>query len=309
MQLDLFEDAPRFYHLALERLAHLDMEGCRSALESHRRSFPGGPDPLPVLEASFWLEERLPDPNSALADFGQASLHLARDLREGRGGGGFRLLAPGVVRDVVSSLARGCVARAASEGLEPASAVTEDLPWGAFHLLARRWGEAETHLGRFLSGGSGSPAAYAALGDARWCQGRREAALLAYREACALDPSFGGWAVECEPLKSKRSSFQSEGEWSAGWWAVGAYLEGFFPPFGRAPAAELRKRWQRYAQLRERLRSEAEVGPQVFLAGLFLSENADTVLGSGEIGLEAVRRLLSELHPEAWERHWEALGS
>ena len=84
MQLDLFTDAPRHYFLALDRLARLDFEGCRAALDDHQRYFPRGPDVRPVVAAARWLEERVPAPTSGPAKFGRGALELCRALLEDR---------------------------------------------------------------------------------------------------------------------------------------------------------------------------------------------------------------------------------
>jgi hypothetical protein len=85
---------------------------------------------------------------------------------------------------------------------------------------------------------------------------------------------------------------------------VGAYLEGVFPAFERAPREVVSRRWQRFLRLREAGQERGEGAAALFFAGLSLSEHG-LLLPAADLGL--VRETLQRLHPEGWELHREQL--
>jgi len=304
VQLDLFEDSPRDYLEAQARLAELDFAGCRAALERYARRFPRGLETRPWTEAAAWVEDRLPPTSADAPSAGRRLLSVARALREGTAPGA---LSGGCeLRDtLVRSLARLALERVRAGEVTSAFPVDSGLPWGVFHLLAGRPREAVEDLRKAAFAPMPTPEASLALGDACWSLGREGGAYLAYREGFALDPEGAGWAIGCEPLREARERLKSS--WGTQWWAVGGYLDGVFPCFGRIQTQALRQRWVRFQRLHAEWRGGAPQEPRLFLEGLALSENGSTLLGRPEFDLEHVRRTLAELHPEAWELHWEAL--
>jgi tetratricopeptide (TPR) repeat protein len=306
MQLDLFRDAPRDYFEAEQRLGRLEFEACRQALERHRRRYPDTLDANGLGRAARWLETRLPGSAAGPSTAGRQLVSLARDLREGRGPEPLRP-ASEVVNAAVRALAELGLRAARHGGIPFDAPLDEELPWAVFLLFGGRLRQAAEALGKALSGASFGAAAWLAFGDALWGLGRKEPGLRAYREAFARKPEASHWPIASEPLLVARRRL--EASWEGGWWAVGAYVEGFWPPFGQEEAAQLRLRWAEFLRLRALWLQGSACGPRLFFAGLPLSENGVSLLAHPEMDLEQVRTTLAELHEDAWELHWEQLRS
>jgi hypothetical protein len=254
------------------------------------------------------LEEAMPLPGEEPDSFGRRALAACRAIREGRAAG-FAGLGGAAGRAAATALALASLERARDAGRSLDEPLADGLAWGAFCLWAGRDREAQEALERFLSKEGISSPAYLALGDSLWRQGRAHPSLVAYREGYLADPGGGGWPAECPLVVTARQRLTDDPEWGPEWWAVGAYAEGIFPPFGRATAEEARRRWERFQALRElRLAGEA-VDARLFASGLLLSENTEAVLSGGRMDLLLIRRTLQEVNPAAWARHRETLGS
>ncbi|MBI5016694.1 MAG: hypothetical protein HZB55_14560 [Deltaproteobacteria bacterium] len=308
MQLDLFADAPVFYFRALEALGRLEPAACRALIEEHSRRFPLGPDPGPALEAAGWLEEAVPGTGDALDVFGGRTLAACRALREGRAAG-FRAMGGDAGLAAAAALAARALRRAQEAGVELSMPVGEGLPWGVLYLWTGAPEQAHAALEGLLSRHEPSAAAYLALGDVRQWLGRLDAALVAYREGYLEDSAGAGWPVESSAVKGARRRYGADPEWGPAWWAVGAYLERFFPPFGKPSVEEVRRRWERFRALLAGPRDDDGVRARLFASGLLLAENTEAALAAGCADLVLVRRTLQEVNPSAWARLRETLGS
>lgn len=299
MQLDLFQHAPRHYHDSIRRLAHLDLEGCRDALGRHRRQSPHGPDPEPVEAAAHWLEARLPEPEEGPGVCAVRVLDLCRALR-GAGGDLPGLLRSGTdqVSVLISSLACRGLDAMGGVGATSADPLTSEVPWGVFHLLAGNPFEARSALLEFLPHHGRSAVGWAALGEACDRAGRGDEADRAWREGYGLDHTGGGWAPVAPRIERLQKEFSTDPLFAGPWWAVGAYLEGRLPRYGRTEAAVVSRRWRWFV-------GHPDQSPPVqFFAGLFLSEQG---AGLPVDDLARVRRALRDLHPEAYALHRERL--
>ncbi len=302
MQLDLFAHAPRHYHEAVARLGCLDLAGCRAALAEHRRQFPHGPDPAPVIAAADWLAAMLPADASPRA-WGAAVLAACRALGEGRAPGALSSPHAEVAVRARAVLARGALARGAEVGLRGAAPLAEGLPWGVLALWAGDPEGARAALSEGLERCHvEAPASWLALGDACWVLGRREEAWVAYREGCGLDPGGAtGWRPAADrELAALGRRHRDDPDLGGDWWAVAAVLEGDFPPFASASPGAVAQRWRRFTRLRQ---GDAPA-PTVFYAGLAVSARGQWLATAD---LADLRRTLRGLHPEAWRRHREQL--
>jgi hypothetical protein len=120
-----------------------------------------------------------------------------------------------------------------------------------------------------------------------------------------LDPDGAGWAPADPEIAALRARAEAAPGFSGAWWAVGAYLEGVFPPYAAAPPALVARRWRRFAARRQDWLPLRPPDPALFFGGLFLSEQGDRLPGAD---LRIVRETLRDLHAEAYDWHREQLG-
>ena len=294
-QLELFRDAPRHYIVAVERLGRLDFAGVETALEAHRRVFPGGPDPGPLERAAAWLRKRVPAVDAPGG--GADALALCRALAEGRAPEPFLGGRPDLCRRIARTVASRFLRAARAAGIPLGSPVAGGLPWGVLALWTEEWREARAALETAVRRDPVAGLAWLALGDALVGLGRADAARAAYREGFGLLPREEAWPVADPEIPRRRAELRSEAVWAGDWWAVGAYEEGVFPRYGRLGARELEARAERFFRLWEQGRA-----PEAFFQGLAVSEqgtDAPLELCAG------VRRRLREINAEAFHRHME----
>ncbi len=298
-QLELFRDAPRHYIMAVERLGWLDFIGVDTALEAHRRVFPGGPDPGPVERAARWLRDAVPPVPGPEA--GADALALCRILAEGRAPEPFLRERPDLCLRAASRVAAVFLGAARSRGSPLDAPLAQGLPWGVFALWTGEWHEARAALEAAVRRDPEAGLAWLALGDALVGLGRPQAARAAYREGFGLLPREEAWAVADPELPRRRAELGSDAAWAGPWWAVGAYEEGVFPRYGRLGPRDLEARAARFHRLWERGRA-----PEAFFQGLAISEQG----AQAPLDLCAgVRRRMRELRPEAFHRHMERRGA
>jgi len=296
-QLDLFQDAPRYYITAVERLGRLDWEGVEQALDAHARVFPRGPDPEPVRRAARWLRAAVPPPE--VPRQGPDALQVCRTLLEGGSPDPFLRERPDLCRRVARTVGSLFLRSARAAGIPLTEPLAQGLPWGVFGLWAGRVDDAREALEAVVRSDPEASLAWLALGDALTLQGNAPAARAAYREGFGLLPREDGWPLADPAVVRAREEIRAEALWGGSWWAVGAYEEGVFPRYARLEPAETQIRAERFLRLCREGRH-----PEAFFQGIAVSEQGEA---AGMDLCATVRRGMRGLNPEAFVLHMERI--
>ncbi len=303
-QLSVFEQNDlTFVNQGIQAFRSLDLEKAIDLFEKHRVVYPRGFDVTSRLAAARFLIQGFAE---APADASERPAYLFRlwdsfeDFTASGGAGGKRYDA-----EVKGAFFARMVEEAERHSPADPSFLPGDIPLGCVLLRAGRIEEAIRSLQNCIPKAPHNAALYGVLGDAYLLRGEQSIARQCYREACFIDPAGIDWRhMQDEDLKELKQDLLLEygldPEAAVQWLPCHARIEGLFERKVVRLHEGLKEIVDDYLALQKALAKEKDprLKAKLFLRGMVLCENPESLKFIKKIDLIQVRRMMKEANPD-----------
>ena len=311
-QLSLFAQSDmRFLNQGIRAFENLDLEEAARLFEKHRIHYPKSIDVASKLKAAQFLLEgfrAMPGEPGERPGYLRNLWVSFEDFSSAEGADTVALgsrakkaFFANVLREVERS------------GAEGVSVLPENYPAGFVLLQAGKCEEAIVSLQESILKKPESAALYGWLADAYWIRGDLEVARQCYREACYIDPSALDWRhVEDSELKQLKRDilfvYGWDQELAVEWLPGHARIEGLFAPKVVRIHDGLKELVDGYLTVKKQwLREKSpRLSARLFVRGIVVCENAQSLELVRKIDLIEVRRLMKRAAPDLFD---EFLGT
>ncbi len=309
-QTSLFAQNMLFVNQGVHAFNNMELEKACDLFQKHRTLFPKGYDISSKLKAAEFLLQGM---REAPGGPGEVPGHLCRlwDSFEDY------VSSEGMDREVFPAGAKGAyfahvLREVERAGLSGSTMLPEGIPMGYVLLQAGRYGEATRSLQECIVMMPHEAALYVRLGDAYLLRGETAVARQCYREAFFIDPSAIDWRhVEDADLKQLNRDILLEYDFDPDlareWLPSHARIEGLFERRVVGLNDGLKEMVDDYLAI-EKVWSKEKSPHQaarLFLRGMVLCENRESLKIIKKIDLIQVRRTMKQLNPHLFEEFLE----
>jgi len=312
-QLSLFDQGDMtLVNQGIQAFRKLELEQAVDSFRKHRQLYPKGYDVGPRIALAERLLEGI---RGAPSDPSDRPAHLYRLWdsieRHAKGAGGRDVTLLADIKTPFFEFVLGEVERA---GTMDGCRLRGDVPVGLILMHAGRCDDAIASLQTLIREMPDRAGLYGYLGDGYWLRGERRIARQCYREACLIDPSGLDWDhLMDEELRELKDDLLLEyglnPDLATAWLPSHARVGGIFERKAVRVHDGLKELVQEYLSLERSLKKkhDPKLAAALFLRGLILCENQESLRFVKTIDLIQVRRQMKEGNPDLFADFLECL--
>lgn len=312
-QLSLFQQNDMsFVNQGIAALKALDLEKAVELLQSHRSTYPRGYDVAPPMAVAGFLLAGLGEMPDESPERPEHLCGLWGELEKQLAVGNLQRLP--CQEELKEAFFTRLIGEVEAAELSGCSFLPGGFPTGWLYLQAGRIDEAIRRLQTSVVEIPHRADLYGYLGDAYWLRGDVAVARRCYREACLIDPAGIDWShMPDEDLTDLKAElllvYRGDARLALEWLPSHAWVEGLFEPKAVHVHDGLKELVKEYREIEKELtRREDPIGyARLFLRGMILCENVESLKFVKAIDLIQVRRAMKRANPDLFQQFLEEL--